>query len=131
MDIDHVGIAVWSLSEATPRWQQIFGAPASDPEEIPSQRVRVRFIEIASPHLELLEPTEADSPVARFLNRRGEGMHHIAFSVPNVTERLADLARRGERVVDREGRLGARGRIVGFAHPSAFDGVLVEFVERR
>lgn len=131
MDIDHIGIAVWSLSEATERWEQMLHARASIPEVIPSQRVRASFIELSSPHLELLEPTQADSPVARFLNRRGEGMHHIAFSVPSVNERLAELMREGERVVDQVGRLGARGRIVGFAHPSAFDGVLVEFVEHR
>lgn len=80
-------------------------------------------------HLELLEPTSPESAVGRFLERRGEGLHHLAFRVPSVDRALGELLARGERVVDRAARPGARGRKVGFAHPSAFGGVLVEFVE--
>ncbi|MGA7860533.1 MAG: methylmalonyl-CoA epimerase [Thermoplasmata archaeon] len=131
MQIDHVGIAVKSLSATIPKWEKLLGAPASTPEVVASQRVRVSFLEVGSTHMELVEPTGPDSPVSRFIASRGEGMHHVAFAVPSVNEQLADLVRRGERVIDREGRPGARGRIVGFAHPSAFAGVLVEFVEHR
>lgn len=131
MEVDHVGIAVRSLSATMPKWEQLLGSPASLPEEVPSQRVRVAFLKVGSAHLELLEPTSPESSVSRFLESRGEGMHHIAFGVPSVNEKLADLIRRGERVIDREGRPGARGRVVGFAHPAAFAGVLVEFVEER
>lgn len=129
MQLDHVGIAVTDLSRALERWRPLLGAPAREPEVVPSNRVRVSFLEADATHIELLEPTDPESPVARFLASRGEGIHHLAFRVPNVDRALAELAERGERVVDRTGRAGARGRRVGFAHPSAFGGVLVEFVE--
>lgn len=129
MQLDHVGVAVTDLEKALARWRPIAEAPPSAPEEVPSNRVRVVFLEVGGSHLELLEPTHPESPVARFLASRGEGLHHLAFRVPNVDRALDDLARRGERVVDPKGRPGARGRRVGFAHPSAFLGVLVEFVE--
>jgi methylmalonyl-CoA/ethylmalonyl-CoA epimerase len=130
VDVDHVGIAVRSLSETAPKWERLLGTPASLPEEVASQRVRVSFLAVGSSHVELLEPTSDESAVGRFLASRGEGMHHMAFAVPSVNEKLADLVRRGERVIDQEARRGARGRNVGFAHPSAFAGVLVEFVEQ-
>jgi methylmalonyl-CoA epimerase len=129
VQLDHVGIAVADLANAMKRWRSILGPPSSEPEEVPSNRVRVTFFEAGEPHLELLEPTDPESPVARFLTSRGEGLHHVAFRVPSVDRALDELTRRGERVVDRCGRLGARGRRVGFAHPNAFGGVLVEFVE--
>jgi methylmalonyl-CoA epimerase len=131
MHIDHVGIAVKSLAATTHKWERMLGASAGAPEEVASQHVRVVFLEDGPTHFELLEPTNPDSAVGRFLARRGEGMHHIAFVVPSVDRELAELAERGERVIDPHGRPGARGRIVGFAHPSAFNGVLVEFVEPR
>jgi len=131
VEIDHIGIAVKSLAAAIPKWERTLGKLVDPPEEVASQRVRVAFLEVGSTHFELLEPTTPDSAVGRFLVRRGEGMHHIAFAVPDVNQELADLAGRGDRVIDHVGRPGARGRTVGFAHPSAFDGVLVEFVERR
>jgi len=131
MEIDHIGIAVKSLAATTPRWERLLGVSAAAPEEVGSQHVRVTFLEAGSTHIELLEPTNADSAVGRFLETRGEGMHHVAFQVPSVDRELTKLAERGERVIDRQGRPGARGRIVGFAHPAAFAGVLVEFVERR
>jgi methylmalonyl-CoA/ethylmalonyl-CoA epimerase len=130
MDVDHIGIAVQHLSESLPKWEKLLGCSASPVEEVTTQRVRVAFLEARPAHLEFLEPTTPDSPVGRFLASRGEGMHHVAFEVPSVNEELAAVVRRGDRVVDRVGRKGARGRVVGFAHPSAFGGVLVEFVER-
>jgi methylmalonyl-CoA epimerase len=129
MRVDHVGVAVADLARAIDRWRPLLGGPESPPEEIPSQRVRVAFVRVGETHVELLEPTAPDSPVGRFLASRGEGVHHLAFRVPSVDDALAAIVRRGERVVDPTGRPGARGRRVGFAHPSAFGGVLVEFVE--
>jgi len=129
MQLDHVGIAVADLPKAIARWQPLLGSPPSPTEEVRSNRVRVTFFESDTTHIELLEPLDPESPVAKFLTHRGEGIHHLAFRVPNVDRALADLAQRGERVVDRTGRPGARGRRVGFAHPAAFGGVLVEFVE--
>ncbi len=130
MHVDHIGIAVRSLASATPKWERLLGTPASPPEEVSAQRVRVSFLDAGASHVELLEPTDAVSPVARFLESRGEGMHHLALAVPDVTARLTELSSRGERVIDSVSRPGARGRRVGFAHPAAFGGVLVEFVEQ-
>ena len=127
--VDHVGIAVRQIADALPRWEALLGPPATVPEEIESQKVRVVFLGGKGTKVELLEPTAPDSPIARFLERRGEGLHHVAFEVPDVTSELAKLRHRGLRVVDERARVGARGHRVGFAHPSAFGGILVEFVE--
>jgi methylmalonyl-CoA epimerase len=127
--LDHVGIAVADLEEALRQWRPLVGEPDSAPEEVASNRVRVVFLTAGSTHIELLEPTDPDSPVARFLSSRGPGVHHLAFHVPSVDRALAEVAERGGRLVDHSARPGARGRRVGFAHPAAFGGVLVEFVE--
>jgi methylmalonyl-CoA epimerase len=129
MELDHVGVAVADLDRAIARWQSILGPPEGSPEDVPSNRVRVVFLTAGNPHVELLTPLDPGSPVAKFLQHRGEGIHHLAFRVPSVDRTLDEIVRRGERVVDRVARPGARGRRVGFAHPTAFGGVLVEFVE--
>jgi methylmalonyl-CoA epimerase len=129
MQLDHVGIAVPDLAAAIERWRPLVGAPDSGPELVPSNRVRVAFVSVGDTHIELLEPSEPASPVAKFLEQRGPGVHHLAFHVRSVDAALSEVRSRGERVVDEHARAGARGRKVGFAHPSAFGGVLVEFVE--
>jgi methylmalonyl-CoA epimerase len=128
MEIDHLGIAVPSLADALAQWAPMLGG-ASAPEEVPSQRVRVAFLQAGGTHIELLEPTDADSPIGRFLAERKGGLHHLAFHVSSVNAALADQKARGARLIDQVGRPGARGRTVGFVHPAAFGGVLVEFVE--
>jgi len=130
MELDHVGIAVANLSTSLAGWKPILGPPDGPPEEVVSQGVRVAFLSAGAFDVELLEPTRPESAVGRFLERRGEGLHHLAFRVPNVDAALRELQGRGLQVVDHVGRPGARGRRVGFAHPTAFGGVLVEFVER-
>lgn len=130
MELDHIGVAVPALGPALERWRPIAGAPDGPPEVVASQGVRVAFLRAGPAEVELLEPTSPDSAVGRFLARRGEGLHHLAFRVPSVDTALAEVTQRGGAVVDRVGRPGSRGRRVGFAHPAAFDGVLVEFVER-
>ncbi|EQD31647.1 methylmalonyl-CoA epimerase [mine drainage metagenome] len=127
--IDHVGIAVRKIDEALGRWTPYLGSPIQPPELVPTQRVRVAFLKVGGSRIELLEPTEADSPVGRFLGQRGEGMHHLAFSVADVDAALAKVARSGGRLIDTQGRAGAGGHRVGFAHPATYGGVLVEFVE--
>jgi methylmalonyl-CoA epimerase len=129
MELDHIGIAVRSLVEATPRWAPILGAPEGPPEEVPGQSVRVAFLGGRGAPVELLEPTSPAAALARSIEARGEGLHHLAFRVPSVDAALRSVERAGGRLVDRTGRPGARGRTVGFAHPSSFGGVLVEFVE--
>lgn len=117
------------LAAAIERWRPLVGGPESAPEEVTSNRVRVAFVAVGETHIELLEPSDPGSPVAKFLESRGPGVHHLAVAVPSVDAALAEVRGRGERVVDERARAGARGRRVGFAHPSAFGGVLVEFVE--
>jgi len=129
MELDHVGVAVADLASALPRWTRLTGEPDGPPELVAGQGVRVAFLRSGAVDVELLEPVAPESAVGRFIARRGEGLHHIAFRVPSVDAALAELLQRGEKVVDRVGRAGARGRRVGFAHPTAYGGVLVEFVE--
>jgi len=128
-ELDHVGIAVPNLAEALVHWRPIAGEPECPPEEVPSNRVRVVFLTVGGTHIELLEPTDPSAPVGKFLASRGPGIHHLAFHVPSVDRALAEVAARGGKLVDAAARPGARGRRVGFAHPAAFGGVLVEFVE--
>lgn len=123
--LDHVGIAVRSLAEAIPLYERLEGAPASPPEELPDQGVRAVFVG----RVELLEPTSPDTPVGRFLERRGPGLHHVAWRVPDLAAELVRLEAEGVRLVDRVPRRGARGHRVAFLHPSAAGGVLVELVE--
>jgi methylmalonyl-CoA epimerase len=126
---DHVGLAVRDLGVARRRWEEALGVISSDPEVVPTQKVRVSFLSTGPGHLELLEPTEPGSPVARYLDRRGEGIHHVAYRVPDLARHLDELRRKGVRLVDETPRPGARGRRVAFAHPQSFFGVLTEFVE--
>jgi len=128
-ELDHVGIAVPNLAEALEHWRPLVGGPDFPPELVPSNRVRVAFLHVGGTHVELLEPSDDSSPIAKFLASRGPGIHHLAFRVPSVDRALEEVRARGGRTVDPSGRPGARGRRVGFAHPSAFGGVLVEFVE--
>jgi len=127
--IDHIGIAVERLDRALAAYEPAVGRRASPAELVESQKARVAFLEVDGSHLEFLEPTDPESPIGRFLAKRGEGLHHIAFRVPSVDRALADVRARGGRLVDEHARPGARGRRIGFAHPSAFLGTLVEFVE--
>lgn len=129
--VDHLGIAVKSLAEAVPRWERTLGVVASAPEEVASQRVRVSFVSAGETHLELLEPSSPESTIAKFLEKRGEGLHHVAFRVPDLPRQLEELRRQGVRLLDETPRAGARGRWVAFAHPASLGGVLTEFVSYR
>ncbi|MCI4325280.1 MAG: methylmalonyl-CoA epimerase [Thermoplasmata archaeon] len=128
MQIDHLGIAVRSLSDALAKYEPVVGGHGSPPENVETQGVRVSFLEAGESHLEFLEPLRPESAVGKFLEKRGEGIHHLAFQVPDVGEALANVKAHGGRLIDETPRIGARGRTVGFAHPASFHGVLVEFV---
>lgn len=128
MKIDHLGIAVKSLPEALGRFEPLLAAKGSAPETVEAQGVRVSFLDAGESHIELLEPTRPDSAVGRFLEKRGEGIHHLAFHVPDVAAALTKVRDSGGRLIDEAPRVGARGRLVGFAHPASYHGVLVEFV---
>lgn len=128
MQIDHLGLAVHRIDEALAQYEPLLGGRGSPPETVETQGVRVSFLEAGDSHLEFLEPLRPDTGVGRFLEKRGEGFHHVAFRVPDVAKALADVRAHGGRLIDEVPRVGARGRVVGFAHPSSFRGVLVEFV---
>jgi methylmalonyl-CoA/ethylmalonyl-CoA epimerase len=123
--IDHIGIAVRDLSDATKRYSDI-GFQIKDQEEVPTEKVKVAFITIGESHIELLQPTDSESPIAKFIKKRGEGIHHIAIEVENIEERLSMLKHNGVRLIDEKPRKGSRGTKVAFIHPKALNGVLLE-----
>ncbi len=127
--VDHVGIAVPSLEAALPLWEFLMGAEGSRPEVVESQGVEVIFVGSGPARIELLAPIRPDSPVARFLERRGPGMHHICYRVPDIAAALDEFALQGFELIDREARPGADGHRVAFLHPRSTTGVLVELVE--
>ena len=129
MEMDHLGIAVRKLDNALPIWERALATRGSPPEVVESQRVRVSFLSVGEPHMELLEPISPESPIARFLEKRGEGIHHVAMRVPDLAVKLEELRAAQVRLIDEVPRKGARGRLVAFAHPSSFGGVLTEFVQ--
>jgi methylmalonyl-CoA/ethylmalonyl-CoA epimerase len=128
--LDHIGVAVGDLSQALAFYRDALGLDVGPPEEVPSQRVRARFVPVGEATIELLEPTAADSPIARFLERRGPGVHHVTLRVDDLREALARLKARGVRLIDEEPRAGAEGALIAFVHPSSTHGVLVELKQR-
>ena len=128
MRVDHVGIAVRSLDAALKVYAAI-GLRPTIRESVPSEGVKVAFLPTGESHLELLEPLAEDTPVARFLEKRGEGLHHVALAVDDVAAAMARARAAGLAVIDEVPRQGARGRKVAFVHPKSAGGVLLEFVE--
>lgn len=124
--IDHIGIAVSSLSDSLAFFRDALGLEVEAPEDIPSQRVRAHFITAGDATLEILESTADDSPIAKFVATRGPGLHHIALRVDDIVAALAELKGRGVRLIDERPRAGAHGSLVAFIHPSSAHGVLVE-----
>jgi len=131
MKLDHIGIATNQLSESLSVWRDALGLPVDSTEEVTDQGVRIAMLPIGETHIELLEPLTPDSPVGRFLTKRGPGIHHLAVEVKDIRAALADLAEKGVRLIDREPRTGAGGCLVAFIHPSSTNGVLLELVQRQ
>ena len=126
--VDHVGIAVKDLEAAMGFFQDMFQIPPGEVVELAEQGVRATLLAVGQTRLELLEPMSADSPVGRFIERQGEGLHHLAFHVDNITEKLTALSGAGVRLVDREPRPGLSGNIA-FIHPRSVHGILTELVQ--
>jgi methylmalonyl-CoA epimerase len=124
--LDHVGIAVRDMAAALAFFRDALGLDVEPPEDVPSQQVRAHVIPLGGPALELLEAAGPASPIARYLDRRGPGIHHITIAVDDIHAVLARLKARGVRLVDETPRPGADGALVAFVHPSAAHGVLVE-----
>jgi len=129
MNLDHIGIATHRIDDSLSLWRDALGLAVAGTEEVPEQGVRVAMLAIGETRVELLEPLSEHSPVAKFLNKRGPGIHHIAVSVPDIRASLARLRENGTRLIDETPRRGAGGCLVAFVHPSAAQGVLLELVQ--
>lgn len=127
--IDHIGIAVEDLESALVPYVDGLGIEVAHIEEVPTERVRVAMLPVGESNIELLEPTHPESAIAKAIERRGPGVHHIALRVDDVEVALAQLKDAGVRLIDTEPRKGAGGTRVAFAHPKGFNGVLIELVE--
>mgnify|MGYP001601160674 FL=1 len=125
--IDHLGIAVRSLDETIPYYEKSLGLKCEHREEVPSQKVRTAFFHVGEVHLELLEPTSPESPIARFLEKNGEGVHHVAFATTDINAQLRDASASGCRLIHEQPFEGAAGKLVAFLHPKSTHGVLTEF----
>lgn len=129
--IEHLGIAVKSLDEAIPYYENILGMKCYSIEEVADQKVKTAFFKIGQTKLELLEPTSDESPIAKFIEKRGEGIHHLAFAVEDgVANALAEMEGKGVRLIDKAPRKGAEGLNIAFIHPKSTHGVLTEFCEK-
>jgi len=129
LPLDHVAIAVASIDEALPLFELLTGARGSPRERVEAQGVAVAFVGEGVGRLELLEPLSAESAVGRFLAKRGPGLHHLAYRVPDLPAALARLSAAGVRLIDERPRPGAHGRLVAFLHPASTGGVLIELVQ--
>lgn len=129
MKVDHIGVATPSIEEALKFWRDALGLEVKHTETVEEQGVHVAMLPAGEPRVELLEPTGPASPVAKFLEKRGPGIHHVAVRVSDIRAALARLKREGARLIDEEPRVGAGGCLVAFVHPSASGGVLLELVE--
>ena len=129
MKIDHIGIATRGIEASLGFWRDALGLEVKHTETVEEQGVRVAMLPAGEPRVELLEPTGPDSPVAKFLEKRGPGIHHIAVRVSDIRVALARLKAEGARLIDEEPRIGAGGCLVAFVHPAASGGVLLELVQ--
>lgn len=129
--VDHIGIAVRSLEYTLPFYTDVLNLPLIGIEEVDSQMVRVAFLQAGGTKLELLEPTSAESPIAKFIEKRGEGIHHVALGVDSIEDRIIEIKEKGIRMIDDQPRLGAGGANIAFMHPKSASGVLFELCEKK
>jgi methylmalonyl-CoA/ethylmalonyl-CoA epimerase len=129
MKINHLGIAAKSIDDALKFWSDALGLENVHTEVVEDQKVRVAMLPIGESRIELLEPTSEDSPISKFLEKRGGGIHHIAVEVGDLRSSLTQLKNKGMRLIDEEPRVGAEGCLVAFVHPSSTGGVLLELVQ--
>ena len=129
MKINHLGIATKGIDEALKFWENALGLENVHTETVEDQKVRVAMLPIGESRIELLEATSEDSPIAKFLEKRGGGIHHIAVEVEDIEAALAKLKAEGMRLIDEKPRIGAEGCLVAFVHPAAANGVLLELVQ--
>ena len=130
LKIDHLGIAVKSINEGKKFWGDLLGLWLEDSEAMAEEKLITTFFPIGESEIELLETTDPEGPIGRYLEKRGEGVHHIALRVENIEEALKELKEKGIRLVDEKPRKGAGGAKIAFLHPKSTNGVLVELCER-
>jgi methylmalonyl-CoA/ethylmalonyl-CoA epimerase len=130
LKIDHIGIAVKSIDEATNLYSDLFGLKHEGSETVAEQKVTTAFFPVGDTEVELLEPTSLDGPIAKYIEKNGEGIQHIAFRVENIEEALAELKTKGIQLIDEKPRRGAGGAKIAFLHPKSTFGVLVELCEK-
>jgi len=128
--IEHIGIAVNSLDEAIPYYENVLGLKCYAIEEVTDQKVKTAFFMVGQTKIELLESTDPEGPIGKFIEKKGPGVHHLAFAVDNVNEALADVAGKGVQLIDKAGRKGAEGMNIGFLHPKSTLSVLTEFCSK-
>ncbi|WP_319266937.1 methylmalonyl-CoA epimerase [uncultured Draconibacterium sp.] len=124
--IEHIGIAVNSLEEAIPYYEEMLGLKCYAVEEVADQKVKTAFFQVGDTKIELLESTSPDGPIGKFLEKKGQGVHHLAFAVDSVNDSLNELGEKGVQLIDKTARKGAEGLNIGFLHPKATMGVLTE-----
>lgn len=130
LKIDHLGIAVNSIDQGKDFWTQALGLDFEGTETVTEQKVTTAFLPVGESEVELLESTSPDGPIAKYLEKKGEGIQHVAFRVENLEEALAELKEKGIRLIDEKPRNGAGGARIAFLHPKSTNGVLVELCER-
>lgn len=128
--IEHIGIAVKSLEHAIPYYENVLGLECYAIEEVQDQKVKTAFFQVGETKIELLEATDSESPIAKFIEKRGEGVHHIAFCVNSVTKGLEKMEAAGISLIDKKPRKGAEGLNIAFLHPKSTQGVLTELCEK-
>ncbi len=129
--IEHIGIAVKNLEECISYYENILGIKCYAVEEVTDQKVKTAFFKVGQTKIELLESTDPQGPIGKFIEKRGEGMHHIAFAVKDVDGCLKEAEEKGIRVIDKKSRKGAEGLNIGFLHPKSTFGVLTELCEKK
>lgn len=129
--VDHIGIAVKDLEQVLPYYTETLGCPLMKVEEVEGQKVKVAFLDAGNIKIELLEPMNEDSPIHKFIEKKGEGIHHIAFGVEGIEERMDELRKNGVQLLSEEPKPGAGGAMVAFLHPKSSHGVLYELCEKK
>ena len=129
--IEHIGIAVKSLDEAIPYWENVLGLKCYNIEEVADQKVKTAFFKVGQTKIELLESTSEDGTIAKFIEKKGAGVHHVAFAVEGVEDALADAESKGVQLIDKAPRKGAEGLTIAFLHPKSTFGVLAELCEDK
>ncbi len=130
LKVDHIGVAVNSIEQARKFWSDVLGLPYEGDETVEEQKVKTAFLPVGESEVELLESTQPDGPIAKYIEKKGQGIQHVAFRVDNVDNALAELKGKGIRLIDETPRKGAGGAKIAFLHPKDTGGVLVELCER-